>query len=88
MNELKADGFISARSAKGRGEKTMGKIINALKAFVSGEEYQKGGNGCIQVDTPELQTRFNFNGEEDLDCSIKRVNGQIEIKFRRREEVR
>ena len=66
----------------------MNKIINALKTFFSGEEYQKGGNGCIQVDTPELQTRFNFNGDEDLDCSIKRVNGRIEIKFGRKEELR
>lgn len=59
-----------------------------LKTFGCGEEYQKGGNGCIQVDTPELQTRFNFNGDEDLDCSIKRVNGRIEIKFGRKEELR
>lgn len=66
----------------------MNKIINALKTFGCGEEYQKGGNGCIQVDTPELQTRFNFNGDEDLDCSIKRVNGRIEIKFERKEELR
>ena len=59
-----------------------------LKTFGCGEENQKGDSGCIKVDTPELQTRFNFNGEEDLDCSIKRINGQIEIKFRRREEMR
>lgn len=58
-----------------------------LKTFGCGEN-NGDGNGCIQVDTPELQTRFNFNGDEDLDCSIKRINGQIEIKFRRREEVR
>lgn len=54
-----------------------------LKTFGCGEEC---GSGCIQVDTPELQTRFNFNGDEDLDCSIKRVNGRIEIKFGRKEE--
>lgn len=61
------------------------KFFTWLKTLGCGEE---GGNGCIQVDTPELQTRFNFNGEEDLDCSIKRINGQIEIKFRRKEELR
>ena len=56
-----------------------------LKTLGCGEN-NGDGNGCIQVDTPELQTRFNFNGNEDLDCSIKRVNGRIEIKFGRKEE--
>ena len=55
-----------------------------LKTFGCGEEC---GSGFIQVDTPELQTRFNFNGDEDLDCSIKRINGRIEIKFGRKEEL-
>lgn len=59
------------------------KFLIWLKTFGCGEEC---GSGCIQVDTPELQTRFNFNGDEDLDCSIKRVNGRIEIKFGRKEE--
>ena len=49
-----------------------------LKTFGCGEEC---GSGCIQVDTPELQTRFNFNGDEDLDCSIKRVNGRKEENY-------
>lgn len=55
-----------------------------LKTFGCGKETEN--EGFINIVTPELQTRFNFNGDEDLDCSIKRVNGRIEIKFGRKEE--
>ena len=53
-----------------------------LKTFGCGEETEN--EGFINIVTPELQTKFNFNGDEDLDCSIKRVNGRIEIKFGRK----
>lgn len=55
-----------------------------LKTFGCGEGTEN--EGFINIVTPELQTRFNFSGDEDLDCSIKRVNGRIEIKFGRKEE--
>ena len=56
-----------------------------LKTFGCGEE-ETANEGFINIVTPELETKVKFNGRKDLNCSIKRTNGRIEIKFGKTED--
>lgn len=62
-------------------------IKNWLKAFAFGEE-QEDSKSYIQIAAPELETKVKFNNAEDMRCEIKRINGKIEFKFERMEELR
>lgn len=61
------------------------KFFTWLKTFGCGEEC---GNGCIQVDTPELKTKVKFDVKEGVYCTVSRINGQIEVKLEKVDEVK
>lgn len=66
----------------------MNRFINWLSAFAFGDEKQETGDSFIHMSSQDLETRVRFNNDEDIFCEIKRINGRIELKFERMEELK
>lgn len=66
----------------------LNKIIAWFRSFVSPEENGEDSKSYIQIATPDLATKVKFGNEESMRCEIKRIDGKIEFKFERLEELR
>lgn len=64
----------------------MNKISNFFKSLFSDNEEEEN-EGFINVVTPELKTKVRFDVDEGMYCYIRRINGQIEIKLEKMEEL-
>ena len=65
------------------------KFVSLVKAFFSGEEEEKEEKeGFIDVVTPELKTKVKFDVKEGVYCTVSRINGQIEVKLEKVDEVK
>lgn len=65
----------------------MNKIISSIKSFFLGTAEEED-EGFIDVVTPELKTKVKFDVKEGVYCTVSRINGQIEIKLEKVEELK
>ena len=65
----------------------MNKIISSIKSFFLGT-VEEEDEGFIDVVTPELKTKVKFDVKEGVYCTVSRINGQIEIKLEKVEELK
>ncbi len=63
------------------------KFVSLVKAFFSGAE-EEAEAGFIDVVTPELKTKVKFDVKEGVYCTVSRINGQIEVKLEKVDEVK
>lgn len=64
----------------------MNKISSFFKSLFSETEEEENA-GFISVVTPELKTKVKFDVKEGVHCNIRRINGKIEIKLEKVEEL-
>lgn len=65
----------------------MNKVFNFFKSLFS-ETEEEENEGFVSVITPELKTKVKFNVDEGMYCNIRRINGKIEIKLEKVDEVK
>lgn len=65
------------------------RFFNWLKSFVApADEPEEDSKSVIHIATPDLATKVKFDNKESMRCEIKRIDGKIEFKFERLEELR